>query len=101
MKQKIYKDFGRLKISTDNAVDIFTITDWIIERRIEGAKSLDFTIAHDEDIECRAYDLVLETDEQYNARIEIQKEAVKTYQHRKEEKDRKEYERLKAIYGDG
>ena len=99
-RETIYNKIDTIVLKDEEDNIINTLSNWLLLMQNKGATSLNLE-TDDENMtfQFEAYNLIPETDEQYNGRVTHMKQAWATYQHRKEEKDRKEYERLKAKYG--
>lgn len=98
-KIKIYKKIEVKYILTESEPPqtIDSMTDWLKKMEDKGASWLEWeTNADDEVIKCTAYSSELESDEQYELRVKEEWGTTLVL----EEKDRQEYERLKAKFDD-
>jgi hypothetical protein len=96
------RDFDACYIGHDDRTDIQDIIEWLVEMKEEGASHVKFEgdvfDGECEDIEIKAVKAREETDAEYYNRIQRELASSEAQRNKQEQKEKLEYERLKAKY---
>ena len=105
--EKIVREIevGEIEFSTSTGMEytIDNLTEWLNEMKKKGATNLNWSgyssFDSVEDVTCTAFYTEIETDEQLKARIKEQETFKEIEQRNRERVEMREFERLKAKYG--
>ena len=105
--EKIVREIevGEIEFSTSSGMEytIDNLTEWLNEMKQKGATNLNWSgyssFDSVEDVTCTAFYTEIETDEQLNARIQEQETFKAIEEINRERVEKREFERLKAKYG--
>ena len=99
-KININKKVGVLNFKFSECLNINALLEWIIKVKKQGAIKLEWDIIdYKEEIECTAYTVVLETDQEFEFRMKHEKLRQELIKENVEMVERMQYEKLKAKYG--
>ena len=98
-KRNINKKVGVLNFKFSECLNINALLEWIIKVKKDGAVKLDWdVIDYKDEVECTAYTVALETDQEYEFRMKHDKLVKEIFKESVDRIERMQYEKLKAKF---